>query len=317
MSIMSEAHEKMRLLGESNESFKKRFTTERSRQFDFLESEEVAFRKADGCCERSGTFSKPDYQLKPSDGRNLNYTITTHKNVLNHLNDLTEQLTSHDATLFHPNGRTLKEGTQFLHDFNLEHIKNIELKYLKLTNEVQTLEEKMQDFNRIFKGIKGKYLSDGRRKKENRRKAKSRRRKRLDSNIKRVYNICVQNPLERELPRCLVYPPFVLVPEACINVEDVSALLTCRDAPSISHLIRENCFANAGASRLLTNLDPRVRDSVYGYLYPEEYSMGPTEVKEVEMDSGSDREEGDSVDEDEIDDDEEEEEDDISSQDSE
>ena len=108
----------------------------------------------------------------------------------------------------------------------------------------------------------------------------------------------------------------MLVPEVCINVEDVSALLTCRDAPSISHLIKENCFANAGASRLLTNLEPRVRDRVYGYLYSEEYSMGPTEVIEVEMVSGSDGEEGDSVDEDEIDDDEEEEEDDISSQDS-
>ena len=39
MSIMKEAHTKMRKDGESDEAFKKRFTAERSRQFDFLMSE--------------------------------------------------------------------------------------------------------------------------------------------------------------------------------------------------------------------------------------------------------------------------------------
>ena len=61
----------VRLRGESDESFKKRFTTERSRPFDFLQLEEAAFKIADGCSERSGIFNKSEYQLKPSDGRNL------------------------------------------------------------------------------------------------------------------------------------------------------------------------------------------------------------------------------------------------------
>ena len=68
MSIMEAAHSKMRKEGESDGSFKKRFTAERSRQFDFLMSKEAAFQGADGCSERSAEFLKPEYQLKPSDG---------------------------------------------------------------------------------------------------------------------------------------------------------------------------------------------------------------------------------------------------------
>ena len=77
----------------------------------------------------------------------------------------------------------------------------------------------------------------------------------------------------------------------CADVENVSALLLHRDAPYIAHLIQENDFTNAGASRLLTNLQPQVNDRVYCYLHPEEYCMDTVEV----MDSGS-ADEGDSMD---------------------
>ena len=52
MSIMKEALSKMRKDGESDESLKRRFTAERSRQFDFLMSEEAAFQGADAFSER-------------------------------------------------------------------------------------------------------------------------------------------------------------------------------------------------------------------------------------------------------------------------
>ena len=77
----------------------------------------------------------------------------------------------------------------------------------------------------------------------------------------------------------------------CAGVENVSALLLHRDAPYITHLIPENDFTNAGGSRLLTNLQPQVRERVYCYLYPEQYCMDTVEV----MDSGS-ADEGDSMD---------------------
>ena len=69
----------------------------------------------------------------------------------------------------------------------------------------------------------------------------------------------------------------------CVDVENVSALLLHRVAPYIAHLIQENDFTNAGASRLLTSLQPQVSDRAYCYLYPEEYCMDTVEV----MDSGS------------------------------
>ena len=72
MSIMKEAHSKLRNNGESDESFEKRFTADRSRHFDILQAKEATFLCADGCSERASEFSMPRYQLKPSDGRKLN-----------------------------------------------------------------------------------------------------------------------------------------------------------------------------------------------------------------------------------------------------
>jgi len=62
------------------------------------------------------------------------------------------------------------------------------------------------------------------------------------------------------------------VPEGCINVEDVSALLFCRDTPFIAQLLQESYFSNAAGSRIITNLKPEVRDNVYCFMYPEEYA---------------------------------------------
>ena len=46
-----------------------------------------------------------------------------------------------------------------------------------------------------------------------------------------MYHICVA----KELPNCLLYPPSLTIPEVCINVEDVAAVLLTRDAAFIAH----------------------------------------------------------------------------------
>ena len=69
----------MRNNGESDESFKERFTAERSRQFDILHAKEAIFLGADGCSKRASEFSMQGYQLKPSDGRKLNFSIKEHR----------------------------------------------------------------------------------------------------------------------------------------------------------------------------------------------------------------------------------------------
>src|SRR5215208_7951416 len=86
MSIIKEAHSKMRNNGESDESFKKRFTAGRSRQFDILQAKEAIFLSADGCSERTSEFSMPGYQLQPSDGRKLNFSIKEHRAMVEKLN---------------------------------------------------------------------------------------------------------------------------------------------------------------------------------------------------------------------------------------
>ena len=56
MSIMREAHSRMRTDRESDESFKTRFVAERSRQYGFLVEKEAIFERADCWSERAGKF---------------------------------------------------------------------------------------------------------------------------------------------------------------------------------------------------------------------------------------------------------------------
>ena len=145
-------------------------------------------------------------------------------------------------------------------------------------------------------------MSKRRKLKQNRRKSKGRKRKRFENNVQRVYHICVANPLAKELPNGLLYPPSMTIPEACIDVEDVAALLLTRDVAFIAHLLQSNYFSNAAGSRLITNLKPEVRNRMYCFLHPEDYSsnVGNTNKEEEEerkeedeeKEEGKDNEEG-------------------------
>ena len=279
----------MRKNGESDQSFKNRFTAERSRQFDLLQSKEVADQNADGCSKRACEFLKPGYQLKPSDGRRLNSSIKEHQSMLGKLKSVVKALKEHDSTLFQSNGLILKQGEEFAHDFNVRQIKCVEAKVQKVTRDTETLEESKDSFRSIFKGLHRDRISKGRRKKENRRKSNARKKKRFENNVQRVYSICVGNPLGNDLPKCLLYPPCLAVPEGCIDVEKVSELLFDRDAAYIAQLLQGNHFSNAAGSRIITNLKPEVRDNVYCFMYPEEYAM--TENDESDSSSSTSDEE--------------------------
>ena len=91
----------------------------------------------------------------------------------------------------------------------------------------------------------------------------------MDRNTQRIYNVCVVNPIETELPTFLKCPPSIAVPEAFIAVESLQSLKCGIDIKCVAKLIAENYFSNEAASRLLTNLRDRVRDEVFSYLYPE------------------------------------------------
>ena len=46
-----------------------------------------------------------------------------------------------------------------------------------------------------------------------------------------------------------------------------------RDGPYIAQLLEGNYFSNAARSRITTNLQQKVRDYVYTFMYPEEYTL--------------------------------------------
>ena len=139
--------------------------------------------------------------------------------------------------------------------------------------DMEALENIKKRSYSIFKGLHKRHFSKRRRKKENRRKSNERKRKGTETNVQRVYGICVENPLGNDVPQCLVYPPSLAVPEECIKVEDVATLVFRRDGPYIAQLLEGNYFSNAARSRITTNLQQEVRDYVYTFMYPEEYTL--------------------------------------------
>ena len=170
------------------------------------------------------------------------------------LSGLLKKLKDHDSTLFQANGITLIYGEKFHHDFNVEHIASVETKQLQVSREMETLKEKKKTFEQIFKGLQGKSVSKKRKLKENRRKSKDRKCKRFENNVRGTYHICVANPFAIKLPHCLLYPPSLTIPEACVNMEDVAMLLLKRDAPCIAYLLQETILAwqEAGCSPILS-----------------------------------------------------------------
>ena len=61
--------------------------------------------------------------------------------------------------------------------------------------------------------------------------------------------------------------------EECLKVEDVATSIFRRDGPYIAQLVEGNYFTNAARSRITTNLEREVRDYVYTFMYPEEYTL--------------------------------------------
>ena len=182
--------------------------------------------------------------------------------MLGKLKSIVKALKEHDSTLFQSNGLILQQGEEFAHDFNVKQIKCVEAKVQKVTRDTETLEESKDSFRSIFKGLHRDRISKGRRKKENHRKSNARKKKRFENNVQRVYSICVGNPLGNDLPKCLLHPPCLAVPEGCIDVEKVSELLFDRDAAYIAQLLQGNHFSNAAGSRIITNLKPEVTDNL-------------------------------------------------------
>lgn len=85
-------------------------------------SEEAVFQRAHGCSERLEELLQPEYHLKPSDGQQLNYVITEHKEAVEKLKGQLKILSDHDSMLFQANGITLKHDKKFHHNFNVERI---------------------------------------------------------------------------------------------------------------------------------------------------------------------------------------------------
>ena len=198
MSIVKEAHSKMRNNSESDESFKK--------GFDILQAKEAPFLSADGCSERASEFSKPGYQLNSSDGKKLKLSMKEHRGEVEKLNVKLKDLKEHDSKLFQFNGLALKQGNEFAHSFNVKQIEFIEAKLTKVTQDMEAIENKKKSYDSIFKGILKQHINKRRRKKEHRRKSNERKRKRTENNVQRVYGIYVRNPLANDLPQYLVYP---------------------------------------------------------------------------------------------------------------
>lgn len=109
----------------------------------------------------------------------------------------------HDYTLVQSNGFALKQGEKLSHSFNVKEIRCIEAKLTWNTQDMEALENNQK--SSIFKGIHKQHINKRRRKKENHKKSNEGKRKQIESNVQRVYGICV-------FPQFLVHPPILAVP---------------------------------------------------------------------------------------------------------
>ena len=140
-------------------------------------------------------------------------------------------------------------------------------------NKLKSLKEQQENFKVIFKGIKGKFVSE-KKKRERRKPSQEQGQKttpRLEQNIVCVYNICVKRPVDNEAdrPQTLVYPPSDIIPEECINVEE-PVNLRVTDVECIVELLKNSSFqfSNEAASRLSTNLRGNLQHEVFTFRYP-------------------------------------------------
>lgn len=99
------------------------------------------------------------------------------------LNVKLKNVKEQDSPIFQFNGLALKQGEEFAHSFNVKQIEYIEAKLTKVTHEME--------------GHTQTGSTSG--KKENRRKSSERKRKRTETNVQRVYGICVGKPLRNDL----------------------------------------------------------------------------------------------------------------------
>ena len=70
-----------------------------------------------------------------------------------------------------------------------------------------------------------------------------------------MYHICVANTLAKGLPHCFLHSPSLTIPEACLNVENVAAMLFTQDTAFIAHLLQSSYFSNvAGSTFTVVNI---------------------------------------------------------------
>ena len=71
---------------------------------------------------------------------------------------------------------------------------------------------------------------------------------------------------------------------------DAATSLFRQDGPYIAQLLEGNYFSNAAKSRITTNLQQEVREYVYTFMYPEEYTL-PESISKTDSHSSTSVEE--------------------------
>ena len=144
--------------------------------------------------------------LKSSDGIELYSFIKEQRGIMmvEKVHVILKDVKEHDYTLVQwSNGFALKQGEKLSHSFNVKEIRCIEAKLTWDTQDMEALENNQK--SSIFKGIHKQHINKRRRKKENHKKSNEGKRKQIESNVQRVYGICV-------FPQFLVHPPSLPVP---------------------------------------------------------------------------------------------------------
>ena len=192
------------------------------------------------------------------------------------LNVKLKNVKEHDSPIFQFNGLALKQGEEFAHSFNVKQIEYIEAKLTKFTQDMeghtQTAPQQKEKEKKITAESQAKEKGSGLKPTSN---------EFMESVLESRWEMIFPN----DLCTLLAWPS-----RKCIKVVDAATSLFTQDGPYIAQLLEGNYFSNAARSRITTNLQQEVRDYVYTFIYPEEYTLTESISKTDSHSSTSDEE---------------------------
>lgn len=220
-------------MSKNSREFVKQFHTEGRRQYDLHQSIESLEKNLQSILDTNiqqsaGSLLAEDKILNPSDSQSIKFNIERLEGVNKKAKTLKSSLQVEDEKLFVKSGK-IRTGEQCAHKFNEECFGNL----VKLKNDISTAMVKLEEIALKHKRMyptASLFVSNKRKKKENRTKSKKRKLVHQDTNCKRLFSLITPSDSDT-----------IVADVSDINLDNASRL-GLRDTRWLKILVQEKKF---------------------------------------------------------------------------